>query len=175
MPFLYLSGSLQVGEQCTPETTNRRKRQEGADTHRKGPTLAGKNSDKELIFPYGWHLNRVWSGEFCVLLLRRMKPEKSFFQWKFSLIKIHVWIIVTVPKMSHILDWRITSICIHILRYLCPSSLVVVRSLSLFFSSLNCQNLNELKEERKKFLQILSNKVNIRLRIYESHIFELQI
>ena len=55
------------------------------------------------------------------------------------------------------------------------SSLVVVRSLSLFFSSLNCQNLNELKEERKKFLQILSNKVNIRLRIYESHIFELQV
>ena len=135
-----------------------------------------KNSDIELIFPYGWHLDRVWSGEFCVLLLRRMKPEKSFFfQWKLSLIKIHVWIIVTVPKMSHILDWRITSICIHILRYLCPSSLVVVRSLSLFFSSLNCQNLNELKEERKKFLQILSNKVNIRLRIYESHIFELQI
>ena len=55
------------------------------------------------------------------------------------------------------------------------SSLIVLRSLSLFFSSLNCQNLNELKEERKKFLQILSNKVNIRLRIYESHIFELQI
>ena len=55
------------------------------------------------------------------------------------------------------------------------SSLIVLRSLSLFFLSLNCQNLNELKEERKKFLQILSNKVNIRLRIYESHIFELQI
>ena len=95
-----------------------------------------KNSDKELIFPYGWHLNRVWSGEFCVLLLRRMKPENSFFQWKLSLIKIHVWIIVTVPKMSHILDCRITSICIHILRYLCSSQAWSLYVLSLYFSRL---------------------------------------
>ena len=105
-----------------------------------------------------------------------MKPEKSFFSMEAQFDKNTCMNYrYSTQNVAHFRLKNNIYMYSYLTLSLFISSLVVVRSLSLFFSSLNCQNLNELKEERKKFLQILSNKVNIRLRIYESHIFELQI
>ena len=105
-----------------------------------------------------------------------MKPENSFFSMEAQFDKNTCMICrYSTQNVAHFRLKNNIYMYSYLTLSLFISSLIVLRSLSLFFLSLNCQNLNELKEERKKFLQILSNKVNIRLRIYESHIFELQI